>query len=1299
MKIHKNSSTYFNTVFQTFVSIAIFFTVAQQAYSAVPGYSVNGRIREIVYGTDSDSDGYFETFNFDIGIDPNLDTGSDSVYGRVFCTTTSQEWWSPSPLTAAGTVTDYTYYGFSEDNFAGEFSGNTDLYFTVEIWDLAKSTLLASDPAVENGPIKADTTDSPPPTPDTYTASGSIENLVYGTDADSDGYFETFSFNIGVDADAIPGPATVYGRTVCTTTGQSWWSPDTWTVTGTAIDPQTWGFSETNFASQFSGNTELDFTVEIWDQTKSILLASDPAVENEPIKADTTDSPPPTPDTYTASGSIENLVYGTDADSDGYFETFSFNIGVDADATPGPATVYGRTVCTTTGQSWWSPDTWTVTGIEIDPQTWGFSETNFAGQFSGNTDLYFTVEIWDQTKSMLLASATLVTGEPVLADDYVPLPADDFEYVFASSGFQKAFFNIQNIGDTDVEIEVTLSDSDGNIVYSGTQNVPEDNTVCSWDFLGDIYNYSYPVVARIDSDEPLAVDCGNWQSSVGSASTVWNTEVAAGDEFVLPLRGWSNSELLVTNTAPYTVTINTSVYDRDGVFVTDLADSIAGNGCAVISGIYNHAVPAVVNITASGADVVVQSRRWSSSGSWGAMHLPEDSAAGTSFKYPARGWGNCWFNIANTGSSPVNVTVTYYDKNGTPKKTAATAVPTGGFATTWEMTGNVYSYANPALVSIESDQAIVVDSGRWSRSSGWGFTVPPLNVNSGREFAFPVKGWANSFSNIANVSSSSAEVTVQVYDASHNLKKEVSASIPPNGVKTTWELFGDIYNWASPASVKITSDKYVVVDNGRWSSSSGWGLTILPTHDPSDPFFLDSDDDGLSDEDEQDTWNTDINDPDTDDDGASDSEEVLLGTLPDDSESRPFIYSTAVKGWGKSFCTFTNKADTGATGIVKIYDAKGVEKTSVPFNLAPSARQNTWTLLGNIYSYASPAFLTVLSTRELYVDNGRWSKGAGWGLDVPELEAAAGEEHVIPVYGWGSSWVNTSNPNFHTIICTQTIRDMTGAVQRTDVFDVPPHGVVSSWDVIPGDIYNVAAPAVVEVVSSDGCLAELGSWSSGAGWASSSLPVSVGSGASFLFPVAGWSNSWFNIANTESSADTIIVRIMDGSGAEVLSTNINLPGNGFARTWDSIGDIYNSASPAAVSIESSNAIVVTNGRWSSSSGWGFNVPPIDVAAGTHFRYSVRGWSNSFSTIANASGSTANVDIAFIDSAGLFTGVVFPQTVPPGGVVTTWSILGDLYSIIGPATIDITSDQNIIVDNGRWSTSGGYSGWGFTILPD
>jgi len=94
----------------------------------------------------------------------------------------------------------------------------------------------------------------------TYAVYAVIDSLVYGTDADGDGYYETFSFRIGVDGDVTPGSASIHAKMISNTTGQSWWSVNPWTISGAATDYHYFSFNETDFAGYITGNTSLDFT-------------------------------------------------------------------------------------------------------------------------------------------------------------------------------------------------------------------------------------------------------------------------------------------------------------------------------------------------------------------------------------------------------------------------------------------------------------------------------------------------------------------------------------------------------------------------------------------------------------------------------------------------------------------------------------------------------------------------------------------------------------------------------------------------------------------------------------------------------------------------------------------------------------------------------------------------------------------------------------------------------------------------------------------------------------------------------
>jgi hypothetical protein len=118
----------------------------------------------------------------------------------------------------------------------------------------------------------------------TYAAYGAL--AFQGVrDVDHDGYYDQFDMTIGIDGDASVNTA-VYGKIICNTTGRYWWSSSSWYIYGTSTDWKEFSFDETDFYNDISGNTSLDFTVEIWNQVKTTKYAQDTSVNGEPVKVD-----------------------------------------------------------------------------------------------------------------------------------------------------------------------------------------------------------------------------------------------------------------------------------------------------------------------------------------------------------------------------------------------------------------------------------------------------------------------------------------------------------------------------------------------------------------------------------------------------------------------------------------------------------------------------------------------------------------------------------------------------------------------------------------------------------------------------------------------------------------------------------------------------------------------------------------------------------------------------------------------------------------------------------------------------
>ena len=389
---------------------------AQASAARDMSYAVYAEVTNVVEGVDADGDGYLETFEFDLAVDADA-WPWETVQALIICTTTGQMWWSDAPWTVFGGAFDYRCFYFTEADFDGWLDGPTTLEFVVELWDWSETFLLAVDEWV-SGSLSVE------PLPQ-YAVYGTIDRLYYGVDADGDGYYEQFSFEIGVDVDASY-PTTVHTRIICDTTGQSWWSDVPWTVSGTATDYRYLPFDDADFAEAFTGNAALHFTVEVWDASRTWLLVETSAVAGAPVPAD--DYEPPYHAVY---ATIAEFVGGHDADADGYFETFSFDVAIDADAIP-DADVHARIVCETTGQEWWSSSPWTASGAAADYRLFGFDETDFDGVLTESTGLEFRVELWDIDQAYLLASTDFVLDEPVLVEP----AAADWELRLAVTGAQ-----------------------------------------------------------------------------------------------------------------------------------------------------------------------------------------------------------------------------------------------------------------------------------------------------------------------------------------------------------------------------------------------------------------------------------------------------------------------------------------------------------------------------------------------------------------------------------------------------------------------------------------------------------------------------------------------------------------------------------------------------------------------------------------------------------------------------------------------------------------------------------------------
>ena len=349
-------------------------------------------------GTDANGDGYWETYEFDIEIDADVGPlASADVSVVIWCLTTGDSF-EAGPWDIYGNELDPVVIHFTEYDFT--VLEPSLLYFSVELWNADfTQQYLPSQEGLPGEPIWADS-----PGCGALLYSAEIVGLV-GQNADAGGYFETFSFDIGVDADTGDDcTVDVAARIECTTTGQSW-RTTSWPITGWELDEQLVPFTQDDF--DLSGPAELQFTVELYDPSFNTKY-------DELVVIDTVKARPPDCSASLVGASIQNLRDKLDEDTNGFLEQYGFDIIIDVDAPACSRSVTAEVACPATGQQWISP-AWLVSGTgDADSAVMTFDSSEIA--VTGQTELNFTVRIWDAAHTSPLSDVTDVSGGPIKAE-------------------------------------------------------------------------------------------------------------------------------------------------------------------------------------------------------------------------------------------------------------------------------------------------------------------------------------------------------------------------------------------------------------------------------------------------------------------------------------------------------------------------------------------------------------------------------------------------------------------------------------------------------------------------------------------------------------------------------------------------------------------------------------------------------------------------------------------------------------------------------------------------------------------
>ena len=116
-------------------------------------YAVSG-ITDLVGGEDEDGDGYYDTYHLQIRIDAYASPVPATVYGKLICESTGQQWQTAKPWAINGTTCDSQYFNFDETAFLGEVYGNSSLDFTVEIRESAHAEDLPGEGATRAATVQ-----------------------------------------------------------------------------------------------------------------------------------------------------------------------------------------------------------------------------------------------------------------------------------------------------------------------------------------------------------------------------------------------------------------------------------------------------------------------------------------------------------------------------------------------------------------------------------------------------------------------------------------------------------------------------------------------------------------------------------------------------------------------------------------------------------------------------------------------------------------------------------------------------------------------------------------------------------------------------------------------------------------------------------------------------------------------------------------------------------------------------------------------------------------------------------------
>jgi len=420
--------------------------------------------------------------------------------------------------------------------------------------------------------------------------------------------------------------------------------------------------------------------------------------------------------------------------------------------------------------------------------------------------------------------------------------------------------------------------------------------------------------------------------------------LANGTIFLLPFGALNNGNVNIANMGSATANTNLRVLDAAGLSLQESSFTIPAKGVIrswdLVGNIFSYGKPLTVEISGD-QPLAGDNIKWASPPNdtvgAGFTCAPLAKMKGTLFYFPFSSFGssNGYAVIANATTTTANVTVNVYDQTGILKKTSTFPIGARSVVRTWESVGSIQAIADPALLKISSDQDLVVEAVRWEQNRrGWGFAIFPPALGSGTSFSIPFGALNNGNINLANISGSSANVTLRILNSSGQNVKEQAFTIPALGVRRSWDIVGNIFSYGKPATVELTSDQALVADNIKWANAPydtvGAGFSCGP----------------LS---------------------------VMKG--------KQFYFPFSAFGQSNGYAVISNTTTSPANLTIEVYDQTGVLKKTSNFSIGPKGIARTWEVIGSIQSIADPALIRIVSDQDIVAEAVRWEQNKrGWGF-------------------------------------------------------------------------------------------------------------------------------------------------------------------------------------------------------------------------------------------------------------------------------------------------------------------------------